>query len=55
MRLIVENRFALFGLVALALFALFGVAFAIRPVNPELWMCLGTYGGERGLRILRGP
>lgn len=36
MRLIVENRFALFGLVALALLALFGVAFAIRPISPEL-------------------
>ncbi len=36
MRLIVENRFALFGLVALALLALFGVAFVIRPVNAEL-------------------
>jgi len=23
-----------------------------RPVNPELWMCLGTFGGERGLASL---
>ncbi|MFE9242731.1 DUF5719 family protein [Nocardiopsis sp. NPDC006938] len=36
MRLIVENRFALFGLVALALLALFGVAFAIQPINARI-------------------
>lgn len=23
-----------------------------RPVNPELWMCLGTFGGERGMASL---
>lgn len=25
---------------------------ATRPVQPELWMCLGTFGGERGLAAL---
>ena len=22
-------------------------------MNPQLWMCLGSFGGERGLRALR--
>ncbi len=25
-----------------------------RQVNPQLWLCLGTFGGERGLSALRG-
>ncbi|GAB3703803.1 DUF5719 family protein [Nocardiopsis oceani] len=56
MRLIVENRFALFGLVALALLALFGVAFAIRPVSPELGVSEpGTVRPELTSRVCPAP
>ncbi|WP_067605956.1 DUF5719 family protein [Nocardiopsis listeri] len=56
MRLIVENRFALFGLVALALLALFGVAFVIRPVNPELGVSRpGTVRPELATRVCPAP
>lgn len=56
MRLIVENRFALFGLVALALLALFGVAFVIRPVNPELGVSRSeTVRPELAARVCPAP
>ncbi|MBR8741330.1 DUF5719 family protein [Nocardiopsis sp. MG754419] len=56
MRLIVENRFALFGLVALALLALFGVAFAIRPISPELGVSEpGTVRPESAARVCPAP
>ncbi|GAA1083105.1 DUF5719 family protein [Nocardiopsis metallicus] len=56
MRLIVENRFALFGLVALALLALFGVAFVIRPINPELGVSeRGTIRPELAARVCPAP
>ncbi|WP_017585148.1 DUF5719 family protein [Nocardiopsis ganjiahuensis] len=56
MRLIVENRFALFGLVALALLALFGVAFAIRPINPELGVTEpGTVRPDLAARVCPAP
>lgn len=56
MRLIVENRFALFGLVALALLALFGVAFAIRPINAELGVSEpGTVRPDLAARVCPAP
>ncbi|WP_017583222.1 DUF5719 family protein [Nocardiopsis valliformis] len=56
MRLIVENRFALFGLVALALLALFGVAFVIRPINPELGVSeRGTVRPDLAARVCPAP
>ncbi len=56
MRLIVENRYALFGLVALALLALFGVAFAIRPINPELGVTEpGTVRPDLAARVCPAP
>lgn len=56
MRLIVENRFALFGLVTLALLALFGVAFVIRPVNPELGVSRpGTVRPDLATRVCPAP
>lgn len=56
MRLIVENRFALFGLVALALLALFGVAFVIRPIDAELGVTEpGTVRPELAARVCPAP
>lgn len=56
MRLIVENRFSLFGLVALALAALFGVAFLTRPVTVELGVSEpGTVRPERAVRVCPAP
>lgn len=56
MRLIVENRFALFGLVAVALLALFGVAFVLRPITPELGVTeAGTVRPELATRVCPAP
>lgn len=56
MRLIVENRFALFGLVALALAALFGIAVATRPVTAELGITEpGTARPSHTLRVCPAP
>ncbi|MGW8530651.1 DUF5719 family protein [Nocardiopsis sp. NPDC055824] len=56
MRLIVENRFALFGLVALALAALFGVAFATRPVTAELGVTEpGAVRPDHAVRVCPAP
>lgn len=56
MRLIVENRFALFGLVALALLALFGVAFVIQPINAELGVSEpGTVRPDLAARVCPAP
>lgn len=56
MRLIVENRFALFGLVAVALLALFGVAFVLRPVSPELGVSEpGTVRPDSAARVCPVP
>ncbi|MFD6097435.1 DUF5719 family protein [Nocardiopsis flavescens] len=56
MRLIVENRFALFGLVALALAALFGIAVATRPVTAELGITQpGTARPSHTLRVCPAP
>ena len=56
MRLIVENRFALFGLVAVALLALLGVAFALRPLTPELGVTEpGTVRPESATRVCPAP
>ncbi|MFL1429702.1 MULTISPECIES: DUF5719 family protein [unclassified Nocardiopsis] len=56
MRLIVENRFALFGLVALALAALFGIAVATRPVTAELGVTEpGTARPSHTLRVCPAP
>ncbi|NKY97495.1 DUF5719 family protein [Nocardiopsis alborubida] len=56
MRLIVENRFALFGLVALALAALFGVAFATGPITAELGVTApGTVRPDHTVRVCPAP
>ncbi|MFD6953600.1 hypothetical protein A6A08_11160 [Nocardiopsis sp. TSRI0078] len=56
MRLIVENRFALFGLVALALAALFGIAFAVSPVTAELGVTEpGTVRPDHAVRVCPAP
>ncbi|MFD3687248.1 DUF5719 family protein [Nocardiopsis sp. NPDC058631] len=56
MRLIVENRFALFGLVALALAALFGVAFVTRPVTAELGVTEpGSVRPDHAVRVCPAP
>ncbi|PDP88364.1 hypothetical protein CQJ94_07720 [Glycomyces fuscus] len=56
MRLIVENRFALFGLVALALAALFGVALATGPVTAELGVTApGTARPDHAVRVCPAP
>lgn len=56
MRLIVENRFALFGLVALALAALFGVAFVTGPVTAELGVTEpGTVRPDHAVRVCPAP
>lgn len=56
MRLIVENRFALFGLVALALAALFGVAFVTRPVTAELGVTEpGAVRPDHAVRVCPAP
>ncbi|CAL9542423.1 hypothetical protein SUDANB121_04284 [Nocardiopsis dassonvillei] len=56
MRLIVENRFALFGLVALALAALFGIAVATGPVTAELGVTQpGTARPSHALRVCPAP
>ncbi|MET9796700.1 DUF5719 family protein [Nocardiopsis alba] len=56
MRLIVENRFALFGLVALALLALFGLAFGLRPLTPSLGVTeAGTLRPELASRVCPAP
>ncbi|WP_150239153.1 DUF5719 family protein [Nocardiopsis quinghaiensis] len=56
MRLIVENRFALFGLVALALAALFGIAFATEPVTAELGVTEpGTVRPDHAVRVCPVP
>ncbi|WP_370013183.1 DUF5719 family protein [Nocardiopsis sp. LDBS0036] len=56
MRLIVENRFALFGLVSLALAALFGVAFATGPITAELGVTApGTVRPDHAVRVCPAP
>ncbi|WP_017570946.1 DUF5719 family protein [Nocardiopsis halotolerans] len=56
MRLIVENRFALFGLVSLALAALFGVAFVTGPVTAELGVTEpGTVRPDHTVRVCPVP
>lgn len=56
MRLIVENRFSLFGLVTLALAALFWIAFVSRPVTVELGTSeLGTVRPERAVQVCPAP
>ncbi|WP_047867384.1 DUF5719 family protein [Nocardiopsis sp. RV163] len=56
MRLIVENRFALFGLVSLALAALFGVAFATGPITAELGVTEpGTVRPDHAVRVCPAP
>ncbi|MDT0331632.1 DUF5719 family protein [Nocardiopsis lambiniae] len=56
MRLIVENRFALFGLVALALAALFGIALITGPVTAELGVTRpGTVRPTHALRVCPAP
>ncbi|WP_285731499.1 DUF5719 family protein [Nocardiopsis sp. ATB16-24] len=56
MRLIVENRFALFGLVGLALAALFGVAFVVRPVTAELGVTEpDTVRPDHAVRVCPAP
>ncbi len=56
MRLIVENRFALFGLVALALAALLGVAFATGPITAELGVSApGTVRPDHAVRVCPAP
>lgn len=55
-RLIVENRFALFGLVSLALAALFGVAFATGPITAELGVTApGTVRPDHAVRVCPAP
>jgi hypothetical protein len=55
-RLIVENRFALFGLVVLALAALFGVALATGPVTAELGVTApGTARPDHAVRVCPAP
>ena len=56
MRLIVENRFALFGLVALALSALFGIAAVTRPLTAEWGVTEpGTIRPSHALRVCPAP
>lgn len=56
MRLIVENRFALLGLVALALATLFGVAFATAPVEVVISSGdTGTARPESAVRVCPPP
>lgn len=56
MRLIVENRFALFGLVALALTALFGIALLTRPLTVEVGVSeSGTVRPDRAVRVCPRP
>lgn len=56
MRMIVENRFALFGLVALALTALLGVAFLTRPLTAEVGVNeAGTVRPDRAVRVCPEP
>ncbi|MBB6118771.1 DUF5719 family protein [Nocardiopsis algeriensis] len=56
MRLIAENRFALLGLVATALAALFGIALATGPVTAELGVTgPETVRPELALRVCPAP
>lgn len=56
MRLIVENRFALFGLVGAALAALFGIAFVVRPVTAELGVTEpDTVRPDHAVRVCPAP
>lgn len=56
MRLIVENRFALFGLIVLALAALFGVALLTRPLTAEVGVSeAGTVRPDRAVRVCPQP
>lgn len=56
MRLIVENRFALFGLVALALAALFGVAHLTGPLTAEVGVSEAeTVRPDRAVRVCPRP
>lgn len=56
MRLIVENRFALFGLVALSLAALLGVALLTRPLTAEVGVSeAGTVRPDRAVRVCPQP
>ncbi|WP_026118357.1 DUF5719 family protein [Nocardiopsis salina] len=56
MRVIVENRFALFGLVALALSALLGVALLTRPLTAEVGVSeAGTVGPDSAVRVCPEP
>ncbi|GAB2493350.1 DUF5719 family protein [Nocardiopsis aegyptia] len=56
MRLIVENRFALFGLVALAMVTMLGIAYVIRPVNAVLGASEpGTVRPDHSIRVCPAP
>lgn len=56
MRLLVENRFALFGLVALSLAALLGVALLTRPLTAEVGVSeAGTVRPDRAVRVCPQP
>ena len=56
MRLIVENRFALFGLVALAMVTMLGIAYVIRPVNAVLGESEpGTVRPDHSVRVCPAP
>ncbi|RKS05379.1 hypothetical protein DFP74_0974 [Nocardiopsis sp. Huas11] len=56
MRLIVENRFALFGLVALALVAMLGIAYVVRPVHVVLGESEpGTIRPDHSVRVCPAP
>lgn len=56
MRLIVENRFALFGLVVLSLAALLGVALLTRPLTAEVGVSeAGTVRPDRAVRVCPQP
>nr|WP_218909079.1 DUF5719 family protein [Nocardiopsis sinuspersici] len=54
--MILEKRFALFGLVATALAALFGIAFAVGPVTAELGVTEpGTVRPDQTVRVCPAP
>jgi hypothetical protein len=55
-RLIVENRFALFGLVALAMVTMLGIAYVIRPVDAVLGESSpGTVRPDHAVRVCPAP
>ena len=56
MRLIVENRFALFGLVVLSLAALLGAALLTRPLTAEVGVSeAGTVRPDRAVQVCPRP